>query len=320
MDWCKNHLNWTWFIAYSLLAVEYVVVMILNPSNNVIILLFILVGLIVDGWIIRQKGRNLLLWVFISIFIGIMPVLLKNLSDIKYSPRQKKGYTNIEAIFELDPPVTYPNEGERWANYGAPMTHGLKTFFPGGIGVHWYQNEQGKMDGFSMACFGPSKQALTYMEKKAHNGVVDVIFDHVAGFWEPKGTSVKLKTVGILGERDFEQYAINLPNGRQLPYKQAWNYNQYKPTRSDTDQTDVTNINTSVDESTKRSRSAERKTQRKDGILYVSIGCAVLLLIYVLGQVLSYTTIEYTLEMVFSALCAIGAIIVGIVKLIKSLI
>ena len=136
------------------------------------------------------------------------------------------GYTNIELIFELDQPIPYPNENERKSKYTEPMTREMEPLFDGGINVLWFENA-GKLDSFSIACFGPNKYVLKYfenMEEDPRNDIVDGIIDRVADFWEQKGTTLKLKRVSNLAEKDLFEFTANVTTNRRLPYKHSWTW------------------------------------------------------------------------------------------------
>jgi len=83
MGWFKQHLNWTYVLAFSAaLVINAVLVTIMIQAGNYELdwLLFVdlpilLFGLvIVPAWVLRQKGRSL--WHLLWYFLGILPIVV----------------------------------------------------------------------------------------------------------------------------------------------------------------------------------------------------------------------------------------------------
>ena len=137
------------------------------------------------------------------------------------------GYTNIEIYIELVTPVEYPDPEWRRTKFSGPITEWLRPLFPGARMVEWFRNDDGKLGSFCIACFEPSEKALKYMEnmeREPRNDMFDYIVLHIAEFWEQNGSAIRVKAFADIGEKDVEEYSLNRIAGKQLPYKNSWQF------------------------------------------------------------------------------------------------
>lgn len=91
MNWFKNHLNWTFFIAWLVgigLYLSTIPIMINSEGPEIFILfyvLFIIWLLLVGGWFLKQKGRSL--WYLIMLpFLREIGVIVFLLLENKKTP------------------------------------------------------------------------------------------------------------------------------------------------------------------------------------------------------------------------------------------
>jgi len=70
MSWFKRHLNWTLVIAWLLLSL--LACFVLSMIGWFGILAYLLMILVVSGWVLKQKGRSLtnLLWFLLFFCLG----------------------------------------------------------------------------------------------------------------------------------------------------------------------------------------------------------------------------------------------------------
>ncbi len=86
MNWSKRHLNWTCVLGYPLgivvlLVVSYLVGITGQTENTTIgvgVAVAIIAKVVLDGWVIRQKGRSLWWLLFLPLSGWGLPLWLEN--------------------------------------------------------------------------------------------------------------------------------------------------------------------------------------------------------------------------------------------------